>query len=161
MPAVRDPLACRLQILVGRRCACGGRRLQFGLASVAVSEGVTGRQPTLPPPESSLIPTVNVVDGRRMDGGQTPPPAAGLGVTAFARGLDHPRWLHVLPNGDVLVAETNAPPRPEDDKRHPRLALQAFQKKAGGAVPSANRITLLRDADGDGVAEAQSVFLPA
>jgi glucose/arabinose dehydrogenase len=73
--------------------------------------------------------------------------------------LDHPRWLYVLPNGDVLVAETNAPPRPEDAKGIKGWFFKRYQKKAGGAVPSANRITLLRDTDGDGVAETRSVFL--
>jgi glucose/arabinose dehydrogenase len=82
-----------------------------------------------------------------------------MDVVAFARGLDHPRWLYVLPNGDVLVAETNAPPRPEDSKGLKGWFFQYFQKQAGGAVPSANRITLLRDADGDGVAETRTVFL--
>ena len=85
--------------------------------------------------------------------------AEGTAVAAFAQGLDHPRWLYVLPNGDVLVAETNAPPRPEDGKGIKGWFFKLFQKKAGGAVPSANRITLLRDADGDGVAETRSVFL--
>jgi hypothetical protein len=83
----------------------------------------------------------------------------GMTVTAFARALDHPRWLYVLPNGDVLVAETNAPPRPEDARGIKGWFFKHFQKKAGGAVPSANRITLLRDTDGDGIAETRSVFL--
>jgi glucose/arabinose dehydrogenase len=82
-----------------------------------------------------------------------------LAVNAYATGLDHPRWLHVLPNGDVLVAETNAPPRPEEGKGLKGMAFQYFQKRAGAGVPSANRITLLRDADGDGVAEMRTVFL--
>jgi glucose/arabinose dehydrogenase len=80
-------------------------------------------------------------------------------VTAFADQLDHPRWLYVLPNGDVLVAETNAPPSPEGNKGIKGWFFKRFQKKAGAAVPSANRITLLRDVDGDGVAETRSVFL--
>jgi glucose/arabinose dehydrogenase len=80
-------------------------------------------------------------------------------VTAFATGLDHPRWLYVLPNGDVLVAETNAPPRPEDCKGIKGWFMKRFMKIAGAAVPSANRITLLRDADGDGVAESRGAFL--
>jgi hypothetical protein len=75
------------------------------------------------------------------------------------RDLDHPRWLHVLPNGDVLVAETNAPPRPDDAKGIKGWFFKKFQKKAGGAVPGANRVTLLRDADGDGVAELRTAFL--
>ncbi|HET9314946.1 MAG TPA: sorbosone dehydrogenase family protein, partial [Vicinamibacteria bacterium] len=88
-----------------------------------------------------------------------PQPAPGATVTAFARGLEHPRWLHVLPNGDVLVAETNAPPRPKDNTGLKGWFFKKFQKKAGGAVPSANRISLLRDADGDGVAELRTVLL--
>ena len=81
-------------------------------------------------------------------------------MTALATGLDHPRWLYVLPNGDVLVAETNAPPRPEDGQRASRAGSSDWcMEKAGAAVPSANRITLLRDADGDGVAETRTVFL--
>ena len=80
-------------------------------------------------------------------------------VTAFAQGLAHPRWLYVLPNGDVLVAETNAPPRPDDYKGLKGWFFKRFQKKAGGAAPGANRITLLRDGDGDGVAETRSVLL--
>ena len=80
-------------------------------------------------------------------------------VNAFAAELDHPRWLYVLPNGDVLVAETNAPPKPEDGKGIKGWIMKRVMKKAGAGLPSANRITLLRDADGDGVAETRSVFL--
>jgi hypothetical protein len=80
-------------------------------------------------------------------------------VTAFATQLDHPRWLYVLPNGDVLVAETNAPPKPEDGKGIKGRVMKAMQKRAGAGVPSANRITLLRDAQGDGVAETRTVFI--
>jgi glucose/arabinose dehydrogenase len=80
-------------------------------------------------------------------------------VAAFARDLQHPRWLYVLPNGDVLVAETNAPARPRDNRGIKGWFFKRYQKKAGGAAPSANRITLLRDADGDGVAETRTAFL--
>ena len=73
--------------------------------------------------------------------------------------LDHPRWLFVLPNGDVLVAETNAPPQPEDGRGLKGWLRGLFMSRAGAGVPSANRITLLRDSDGDGVAESRSVFL--
>ena len=118
-----------------------------------------GPQPELPPPSHSLIPTVNVVTAKGWPADGTPVAAAGTTVAAFARQLDHPRWLYVLPNGDVLVAETNAPPRPDDGKGIKGWFFKKYQKKAGGAVPSANRITLLRDADGDGVAETRSVFL--
>ena len=80
-------------------------------------------------------------------------------VTAFAKGLDHPRWIYVLPNGDALVAETNAPDRPEDSKGIRGFFFKYFMKKAGGATPSANRIILLRDASGDGIPETRTVFL--
>ena len=127
-------------------------------ALLPVSAGF-GPHPAIPAPKRSLIPTVNVVSAKGWPSGAHPKPAEGTAVTAFARGLDHPRWLYVLPNGDVLVAETNAPPRPEDGKGIKGWFFKRYQKKAGGAVPSANRITLLRDADGDGVAETRSVFL--
>jgi glucose/arabinose dehydrogenase len=73
--------------------------------------------------------------------------------------LDHPRWLYVLPNGDVLVAETNAPERPEDSKGLKGFAMKKTMEKAGAGVPSANRITLLRDADGDGTVETRTKFI--
>ena len=127
-------------------------------ARLTVIEG-TGTNPVLPPPSKSLIPTVNVVTRIGWPPEGAPIALDGTTVTAFARGLDHPRWLYVLPNGDVLVAETNAPPRPEDGPKGIKgWFFKRYQKKAGGAVPSANRITLLRDADGDGVAETRSVF---
>jgi glucose/arabinose dehydrogenase len=88
-----------------------------------------------------------------------PQAPAGVNVTAFASGLTHPRWLYTLPNGDVLVAETNAPERPEDGKGIKGKVMKKMQAKAGAAVPSPNRITLLRDANGDGVAELRTEFL--
>ncbi len=127
-------------------------------AKLPVSAG-TGPNPNLPPPDKSLIPLVHVVTAKGWPEGAKPVAAQGTAVAAFAEGLDHPRWLCVLPNGDVLVAETNAPPRPEDNKGIKGWFFKLFQKKAGGGVPSANRITLLRDADGDGVAETRSAFL--
>jgi glucose/arabinose dehydrogenase len=127
-------------------------------ARLPVAAG-TGPQPVLPPPEKAVIPVINVVKAKGWPAGTSPTPANGLTVNAFARGLDHPRWIHVLPNGDVLVAETNAPRRPDDNKGIKGFFFKFFQTKAGGAVPSANRITLLRDSDGDGVADIRSVFL--
>ena len=118
-----------------------------------------GANPALPAPNRSLVPTVNVARATGWPAGAKPVPASGTSVIAFADGLDHPRWLYVLPNGDVLVAETNAPPKPEDGKGIRARFMKLFMKKAGAGVPSANRITLLRDADGDGVAETRSVFL--
>jgi glucose/arabinose dehydrogenase len=127
-------------------------------ARLPVSAG-TGPNPVIPSPSETPIPLVNVVTAKGWPTGGKPIAADGMTVTAFASGLDHPRWIYVLPNGDVLVAETNAPPRPDDNTGIKGLFFKFFQKKAGGAVPSANRITLLRDADGDGVAETRSVFL--
>lgn len=127
-------------------------------ARVPLSAG-TGSHPVLPPPQESLIPLVNYVTAKGWPAGGKPTGAAGTTVTAFARGLDHPRWLYVLPNGDVLVAETNAGKRPENNKGIKGAFTNFFARKAGGAVPSANRITLLRDTDGDGVAETRTVFL--
>ncbi len=121
----------------------------------------TGPQPTLPEPTRTLLPTVNIAPAKGWADGAAPIPAAGLAVNAFATGLAHPRWLYVLPNGDVLVAESNAPPRPENGNGIKGWVMKQVMKRAGAAVPSANRITLLRDADGDGVAEFRAVFLDA
>lgn len=118
-----------------------------------------GANPQLPPPTRTLIPTVNIAPAKGWPPGGKPVAAQGTTVDAFAAGLDHPRWLYVLPNGDVLVAETNAPPRPEEGKGIRGWIMERVMKKAGAGVPSANRITLLRDADGDGVVETRSVFL--
>jgi glucose/arabinose dehydrogenase len=125
-------------------------------ADLPVSAGV-GPEPVLPEPKSSLVPLVNIATAARWPDGVTPAAADGLAVNAFATGLDHPRWLHVLPNGDVLVAESNAP----DNK--PRGIVGRVeswvQKRAGAGGTSADRISLLRDADGDGIAETRSTFL--
>jgi glucose/arabinose dehydrogenase len=129
-----------------------------GSARLPFSAGV-GPDPRLPPAEKELIPTVNVAKARGWPEGAKPTPAAGLTVTAFATGLDHPRWIHVLPNGDVLVAESNKPPRPEQAKGLKARITGLFMKRAGAGAKSANRITLLRDEDGDGVAEMRSPFL--
>ncbi|HEY4955911.1 MAG TPA: sorbosone dehydrogenase family protein [Gemmatimonadaceae bacterium] len=119
----------------------------------------TGPHPVIPQPNGSLIPLVNYVKAKGWPAGAKPIAAEGNSVVAFATGLNHPRWLYVLPNGDVLVAETNAPPRPENNKGIKGWLTNLLTKRAGGAVPSADRITLLRDADGDGIAETQAVFL--
>lgn len=118
-----------------------------------------GPHPTLPPPCRTLIPTVNIAPAKGWPPGVTPLAAPGMGVNAFARNLDHPRWLYVLPNGDVLVAETNAPPKPDDAKGIKGWFSKGVMKRAGAGVTSANRITLLRDTDGDGVADQRSVLL--
>ena len=129
-----------------------------GTARLALSSGF-GPHPELATPDQALIPVVDVRSGIGWAAGEKPVAADGMTVVAFAQGLDHPRWLYVLPNGDVLVAETNAPPQPEDAKGIKGWVFKQLQAKAGAAVPSANRITLLRDADGDGIAEIHTVFL--
>ncbi len=141
-------LACTLLSLG----ACGD------LARFQVADG-TGPRPALPPPSPSLIPTVNIAPAQGWAAGEKPIAAPGTRVQAYARGLDHPRWIHVLPNGDVLVAETNAPDRPDDATGVRGWVMKLVMKWAGAAPQSANRITLLRDADGDGVAEMQTVFI--
>jgi glucose/arabinose dehydrogenase len=125
-------------------------------ATVAQSYGPS---PTLPQPEHSWIPTVDIASVSRWAEGAKPVAASGMAVNAFATGLEHPRTVYVLPNGDVLVAESNAPPKPDDGKGIKGFIYRQAQKYAGAGVPSANRITLLRDADGDGVAETRSVFI--
>jgi glucose/arabinose dehydrogenase len=127
-------------------------------ARLQVESGM-GAEPELPAPEKSLIPVVNIAPAIGWNGGGKPVAAEGLEVTAFADRLDHPRWLYVLPNGDVLVAETAAPERPEDGRGIRGFFQKKAMTKAGSVVPSANRITLLRDTDGDGVADRRSVFL--
>jgi glucose/arabinose dehydrogenase len=133
--------------------ACGG--------SSKLADGAgTGAQPELPAPHKTLLPTVHIAEAKGWPPGRTPLAADGSRVNAFANGLQHPRWLYVLPNGDVLVAESNAPPKGEKDGSAIRnWFMSKVMAKAGAGVPSANRITLLRDADGDGVAESRSVFI--
>jgi glucose/arabinose dehydrogenase len=118
-----------------------------------------GPSPQLPEPTYALVPTVLIAPAIGWPADGAPIAASGTKVAAFARGLDHPRWLYVLPNGDVLVAETNAPERPDDRKGVKGAIMEHEMKRTGGATPSANRITLLRDADGDGIAEKRSVLL--
>jgi glucose/arabinose dehydrogenase len=119
----------------------------------------SGVRPLIPPPKESVIPVINVVTARGWHDISMPVAGDGMTVRPFARGLDHPRWLYVLPNGDVLVSETNAPKRPDDGKGIKGFFFRLFQQKGGGGVPSPNRIVLLRDTDGDGVADTKSVFL--
>jgi glucose/arabinose dehydrogenase len=117
-----------------------------------------GAAPAIPPARSQgYVPTLKMPTARGWSRGQTPVAAPGLKVNAFATGLDHPRWIHVLPNGDVLVAEAsivNRPPKSIFD-----FAMVSTMKRAAAMGISANRITLLRDADGDGVAEIRETFL--
>ncbi|MEN5362085.1 PQQ-dependent sugar dehydrogenase [Brevundimonas intermedia] len=124
------------------------------------TEAGFGPNPELPAPRQSLLPTVNIAPATSWPQGATPAAAAGLRVQAFATGLDHPRWLYRLPNCDILVAESNAPPPPQDKKGGLRdWVMGKVMARAGAGVPSPNRIVLLRDADGDGVAETKTDFL--
>ncbi|HUR21755.1 MAG TPA: sorbosone dehydrogenase family protein, partial [Vicinamibacterales bacterium] len=119
-----------------------------------------GPEPQLPAPqEPRLIPTVKIAEAQGWPAGAKPTPGAGLAVNAFAAGFSHPRWLYVLPNGDVLVAETNGPKRPKDEEGIKAKVMKQMRGKAGAGTPSANRITLLRDSDGDGIAETRGVFV--
>src|SRR6202051_4042323 len=122
-------------------------------------EQTFGPSPTLPAPQHSWTPTVNIATAIGWPAGGKPTPAKGMAVNAFATGLDHPRSLYVLPNGDVLVAETNAPPKPDDGKGIKAWATRLGMGRPRAGTASAHPIPLLRDADGDGVAETKSVFV--
>ncbi|MGJ7566703.1 PQQ-dependent sugar dehydrogenase [Variovorax sp. GB1R11] len=139
-----------------------------GEAAKLTPEATTGPNPKLAEPNKTLIPTVNVAPAVGWTDTATPTPAEGLKVTALARGLDHPRWVYTLPNGDILVAESNKPPKPGGSAtdggdgvvaKVRNWVMGKVMGRAGAGVPSANRITLLRDANGDGVAEVKQVFM--
>lgn len=149
MPLMRKLI---LVVLFVAMASCSER------AALDVEDGF-GPQPKLPPPNKTVFPTVNVAPAKGWPDGGAPQAAPGVDVVAFADGLDHPRWLLVLPNGDVLVAETNAPEREEGREGLRGRAMTLMMKRAGAGVPSANRITLLRDVDGDGIADERSVFI--
>ncbi len=139
-------------VLAAGLAACGES------STLQVVDG-TGPTPKLPEPNKTLIPTVNIAPAIGWPAGATPVAGKGLKVTAFAEGLDHPRWLYVLPNGDVLVAETNSPPKPDDSQGIRGWLAEKVMSRAGAGLPSANRITLLRDANQDGIAETRTVLL--
>jgi len=132
--------------------ACGNT------AQLTVADG-SGPHPQLPAPDTSMIPTVNIARAIGWPDGGKPVAADGLDVAAFAGGLEHPRWLHVLPNGDVLVAETNAPPKPDDDSGIKGWVAKQVMKRAGAGTAGGNRITLLRDRNGDGVVDQRTIFI--
>lgn len=131
-----------------------GAFAQQASSSSAVGYGIN---PELPKPETSLLPTVNVAPAKGWPDKTVPTAVEGTQVNAFAKDLDHPRWLYLLPNGDVLVAETNAPPR--ENKGFRSWVTSLFMKKAGSTGKSANRITLLRDTDNDGIADFRSTLI--
>ena len=125
---------------------------------MTVAEGY-GARPALPAANPGLIPTVNIAPAVGWTDGATPVAADNFLVNEFAGGFDHPRWLHVLPNGDVLVAESNAPAEPDAKFSLKGWVMGLVMARAGAGVPSADRISLIRDADNDGEAEIRTVFL--
>ena len=120
-------------------------------------DAVTGTTPQITAGREQIFPTIKVADVDRWKAGEAPVAAPGLVVERFAEGLDHPRNLYTLPNGDILVAETNSPPRKTGGIEG--FVMTWLMGKAGADVPSANRITLLRDANGDGKAELKTPFI--
>ena len=151
---------CLIPVAAAAIVACGETaRLPF--------EAGVGPTPQLPAPNKTFIPTVKVSEAVGWTDTAGPTAPAGFKVTALARQLDHPRWVYTLPNGDVLVAESNKPPKEPgapEAKKGPIGKIKDFVQgkvmaRAGAEVPSANRISLLRDADGDGVAETRNVFI--
>jgi len=136
----------------------GGTALQVRRWTDGSPEPAWGSAPAIPPAKpQGNIPTLKMPTAKGWARGQTPVAAPGLKVNAFATDLDHPRWIQALPNGDVLIAEAmsaDRPPRSVFD-----YAMVSTMRRAAAMGVSANRITLLRDADGDGVAETREVFL--
>lgn len=141
-------------------------RLAFGAALLlsACSAGGSpdplagfGPEPRLPPPSRSLVPQIGIAKPVGWSGSETPRAPEGFTVTRFAGALAHPRWLLVLPNGDVLVAESSSEKKGKPGFRD--RAANLLMGRAGAIQTSPNRITLLRDADGDGLAELQTPFL--
>ena len=117
-----------------------------------------GGDPSLPAPaEQGPVPVVNVAEAVGWPDGAAPTAPDGFTVTRYAEDLDHPRWMHLLPNGDVLVAESSTEPEPGGGIRG--FVMRMLQRRGGALNESADRITLLRDADGDGVVETRSLFL--
>ncbi|MCK2053733.1 sorbosone dehydrogenase family protein [Methylobacterium sp. 37f] len=127
-------------------------------ATLEASAG-QGASPTLPAPNPTLMPTVNIARVARWENGAKPQAAAGLQVAAYAEGFDHPRWMALLPNGDVLVAEANKPQTDDPSTGIADWVADKVKSLAGAGVKSPDRIVLLRDANGDGVAEERHVFL--
>jgi hypothetical protein len=145
-----------LIVLIGGSFVLIARHRQKAQFDIVAEQGT---QPQLGKPHSSPVPLVKIAKPIGWQSGEMPKPAAGLKVQPFATGLDHPRWLLALANGDVLVAETNAPPKPDDNEGFRGWIERKLQRSAGANSGSANRITLLRDTNGDGIADQRSVLL--
>ena len=127
-------------------------------AKLPVTAG-QGSNPELPAPSPSVLPTMKIGKNIGWAKGTAPTPAPGLAVNPFAEGLDHPRWLYRLPNGDILVAETTSPPQPKDEEGVRGMAAKFIMSAAGAKGASANRISLLRDSNGDGVTDVRTKFI--
>jgi len=135
----------------------GGARL-WRLMNDSASAPAWGSAPAIPAAKNQgSLPTLKMPTAHGWQSGQTPVAAPGLKVNAFATGLDHPRWILVLPNGDVLTAEACFADRAARSVFD--YAMISTMKRAAAMGVSANRITLLRDADGDGVGETQEAFM--
>lgn len=130
--------------------------LKGDTADLSIAQ-VSGPSPIIADPEPESFPTINVAEVESWADGAAPEAAEGLAVSRFADGLDHPRSMLVLPNGDVLVAETNSPPR--ENKGIEGVIMRYLMGRAGAGATSANRIALLRDTDGDGRADKRTVLL--
>ncbi|HMI19275.1 MAG TPA: sorbosone dehydrogenase family protein [Sphingomonas sp.] len=145
-----------LLVLVGGTFLIISRHRQKAQYDIVEEQGT---QPRIATPRASVVPLFKLATPIGWKAGEMPIAAAGLKVQPFATGLDHPRWLLALPNGDVLVAETNAPPKPDDNKGFAGWVERKLQGEAGATGKSANRITLLRDTNGDGIADQRTVLL--
>src|ERR1700738_1120125 len=142
----------RIVALIGA-AALLWRRLQG-----AAPKPAWGSAPVVPGAKpQGAIPTLKMPTARGWSDGQIPVAAPGLKVNAFATGLQHPRWIHVLPNGDVLITESKQLPGP--GRSVVGYAMQATMRRAAALGESANRITLLRDTDRDGIAEKRDIFM--
>ncbi|MEO7813843.1 MAG: sorbosone dehydrogenase family protein [Sphingomicrobium sp.] len=149
MRAIIAPLALGLSL-----AACGSS------PSTADINQFIGPHPTLVAPGKTFLPTVNVAEAKGWPAGMMPTAAAGLTVNEFAGGLDHPRWLYRLANGDIIVAESQSPGTDKTGGTIKGKIQKMLMKKAGsGAHASANKIILLRDADNDGIAEMKTVLI--
>ena len=136
----------------------GGAALQWRRLQGTAHEPAWGSAPVVPVAKpQGAIPTLKMPTAKGWSDGQVPVAGPGLKVNAFATGLDHPRWINVLPNGDVLIAEATQVAGPV--RTVFSYAMQATMRRADALGVSANRITLLRDMDGDGVAEKREIFM--
>jgi glucose/arabinose dehydrogenase len=153
----------RLRLIVGSLLAGAalaalgvGLLLTFGREPPSIKGDLVGAGVQLPSPDRSLLPTINFSEAQPWPPGKQPIAPEGFRMTAYATGLDHPRWLYVLPNGDVLVAEASTAPR--RDRSVAQAVRIWLQRNAGSIEDSANRITLLRDDHKAGTAEQRFVF---